>query len=380
MPTDHCSSPSDQTDLDTQKNHGGVWSRRGFVGGLAAFAVGQPLLGATPSPQSSGPRRIDVHHHFLPKSYVDFMGKHGLAIGFGKWSVQSDLDDMDASGTATAILSITDPGFGVGHIDDVRSAVREANEAAAQLRMRYAGRFGSFAALPLTDTEGALREMEYALDTLKADGVCLFSSYGNRWLGHASFAPVYEELNRRKAIVFVHPTFPACCSRIRDQTSIPNEAATIEFGTDTTRAIADVIFSGTSTRYPDMVWIFSHGGGTMPFLIERFLTGASGEIVPGIVTKGQGYAPPKNVPRGVLSELRKMYYDTAQTSNPAAMRALRTVVPVSQILFGTDVWYRTAAEAARNLSTCGVFGADELRAIGRGNAERIMPRYRTRGV
>ena len=114
----------------------------------------------------------------------------------------------------------------------------------------------------------------------------------------------------------------------------------------------------------------------MPFLIERFLTGTSGEIVPGVITKGQDFAPPRQVPQGVLHELRKMYYDTAQSSNPVAMGALRKVVPVSQILFGTDVWYRTTAETVRNLTTCGVFNDEEQRSIGRGNAERLMPRYR----
>jgi predicted TIM-barrel fold metal-dependent hydrolase len=365
------------TEADDSHSH--TWSRRAFVGAAAALAFGQ-RSGAALGGQRDTARRIDVHHHFLPKSYVDFLGRHGLSYGFGSWSVQADLDDMNASGTATAILSITNPGFGEGHIEDSRQAARAANEAAARLRADHPGRFGSFAALPLTDTDGALHEIQYALDTLKADGIGLFSSYADKWLGHASFAPVYEELNRRKTIVYVHPTFPACCSNIRNQTRIPNEAALLEFGFDTTRAIADLVFSGTTTRYPDVVWIFSHAGGTMPFLIERFLTGASAQIVPGVLTKGQSFAPPGQVPGGVLAELRKMYYDTAQSSNPVAMGALRTVVPVSQILFGTDVWYRTTAEEVRNLTTCGVFNTTELQAIGRGNAERIMPRYRSQSV
>src|SRR5579871_954203 len=353
----------------------GGWSRRGFVGGLAALAIAQ-RPGALLAAATENPWRIDVHHHFLPKSYLDFLSRHRLSMGFGKWSAQSDLAGMDAYGTATAILTITNPGFGQGHVEDSRQAVREANEAAARLRSDHPGRFGSFAALPLTDTEGSLREIEYALDTLKAEGVGLFSSYTDKWLGHSSFAPVYEELNRRKAIVYVHPSVAACCTNVRDQTRIPNEAALLEFGFDTTRTIADLIFSGTTTRYPDIAWIFSHGGGTMPFLIERFLTGTSGEIVPGVITKGQDFAPPRQVPQGVLHELRKMYYDTAQSSNPVAMGALRKVVPVSQILFGTDVWYRTTAETVHNLTTCGVFNDEEQRSIGRGNAERLMPRYR----
>jgi len=114
----------------------------------------------------------------------------------------------------------------------------------------------------------------------------------------------------------------------------------------------------------------------MPFVIERFLSGTTAELVPGIVTKGQGSVPPAKVPKGVLYELRRLYYDTAQASNPVAMRALRTVVPVSQIVFGTDYWYRTAEETGRGLMTNKVFSADELRMINRGNAERILPKYK----
>ena len=144
----------------------------------------------------------------------------------------------------------------------------------------------------------------------------------------------------------------------------------IEYGADTTRTIASVVFSGTSGKYPDMSWIFSHAGGMMPFVIERFLSGTTAEVVPGIATKGQGSVPPAKVPKGVLYELRRLYYDTAQASNPVAMRALRTVVPVSQIVYGTDYWYRTAEETGRGLVTNKVFNAEELRMLNRGNTEK----------
>src|SRR5262249_42675904 len=229
----------------------------------------------------------------------------------------------------------------------------------------HRGRFGSFASIPLTDTDSALKEIEYALDTLKADGVGLFSNYRDKWLGHESFAPVYQELNRRKAIAFVHPAAAACCGNLVQGVGDP----LIEYGADTTRTIASLIYTGTAGRYPDMKWIFSHAGGTMPFLIERFLGGSQAEIVPGIVTKGQDGLPLKNVPQGALTEIHKMHFDTAQSSNPVAMGALRQVVPVSQILFGTDYWYRTAAETARGLMTCKIFSDAELRMIYRGNVE-----------
>jgi predicted TIM-barrel fold metal-dependent hydrolase len=149
----------------------------------------------------------------------------------------------------------------------------------------------------------------------------------------------------------------------------------VEYGSDTSRTIASLIFSGTTTRFPDTTWIFSHGGGTMPFLIERFLAGSAAEVFGGIKTKGQGDTPPAKVPKGVLYELRKMYYDTAQSTNPVAMEALRRVVPVSQIVYGTDYWYRSSQETAEGLVTDKVFTKRELEAINRGNALRLLPRY-----
>jgi len=361
-------------------------SRRSFLGGLAAAGVGS-FLGGKPSgaQPAANPRRIDVHHHFTPPAYLEFLKAHnqagggvrggrggGLNAAVAGWKLDEDLEDMDRSGTATAILSITTPGFLFGATNEVRKVSRECNDYAAKLRSDHAGRFGLFAAIPAADPPGALGEIEYALDTLKADGIGLYSSCGDFWLGDARIAPIHEELNRRKAVVYVHPIEANCCRNI-----VKDVADTVvEYGADTTRTIASLIFSGSATRYPDITWIFSHTGGMMPFVIERFVSGTEAEIVPGVVTKGQGNIPPRNVPKGVLYELRKMYYDTAQATNPVAMGALRKVVPVSQIVYGTDYWYRSAAETARGLVTNKVFNEAEMRAINRGNAERILPRYR----
>jgi predicted TIM-barrel fold metal-dependent hydrolase len=204
------------------------------------------------------------------------------------------------------------------------------------------------------------------------------TSYGDAWTGDERWAPIYQELNRRKAIVHVHPQGPACCGGLSISRKVPNEGAMIEFGTDTTRVIANLVFSGVTTPYPDITWVFAHSGGVMPFIIERFFQGGtSAEVVPGIVTKGQD-GNQRNVLPGdqVLQQLRRFYYDTAQSSNPVAMDALKKVVGASQIVFGTDYWYRTAEETGRGLVTSRVFTPTELRAIDRGNAERLMPRLR----
>jgi predicted TIM-barrel fold metal-dependent hydrolase len=366
---------------DTQQCECRDHSRRGFLAVVSALSAGALISGHPFSAWgATNPGRIDIHHHFQPDVYFDFQRAHGKGFDTNQWSLSKDLEDMDQAGTAIAFLSLTTPGFTFGETNEVRKVSRGCNEAAAKLIADHPGRFGSFATIPLADTEGALRETEYALDTLKADGVCLFSNYGDVWIGHATFAPVYEELNRRKTLVYVHPVLANCCASLSvAKDGVPNEIAMIEFGTDTTRAIASLIFSGMTTKFPNITWIFSHGGGVMPFLIERFFQGGmSAEIVPGIVTKGQDEPPVKNLPSGesTLRELRKLYYDTAQISNPVALEALRKVIPVSHILYGTDYWYRTAVESVRGLTTSKVFDAQELRAINRGNAERILPRYR----
>ncbi len=357
-------------------------TRRDFLAVVSAIGAGALFSGHSMAawPAAANPGRIDIHHHFQPDNYFAFQRAHNMGFDTNQWSLAKDLEDMDKAGTAIAFLSLTTPGFTFGEINEVRKVSRGCNEAAAKLVADHPGRFGSFATIPLSDTEGALHEAEYALDTLKADGLSLFSNYGDVWLGHSTFAPVYEELNRRKALIYVHPVLPNCCANLSvAKDGVPNEIAMIEFGTDTTRAIASLIFSGMTTKFPDITWIFAHGGGTMPFLIERFFQGGtSAEIVPGILTKGQDQPPVKNLPAGevILRELRKCYYDTAQISNPVALGALRKVIPVSQILYGTDYWYRTAVESVRGLDTSKVFSAEELRAINRTNAERILPRYR----
>jgi len=352
-------------------HHAGL-GRRDFLSGLAVAAGAAALSGTAPAALPAASRKIDVHHHFTPKAWLDF---HAQFAPPGAppvyWDLAKDLDDMAASGTESAILSIwTEDG---GAVEDRRAAARGINEGGARLAADHPGRFGHFATLPMPDIEGSLAEIGYALDTLKADGITLYADAGNRWLGHPDFSPLHEELHRRKAKVYVHPRAPQCCvNLVKDVTD-----TVVEFGANTTRTIASLIFSGTTVRYPDITWIFAHGGGVMPFVIERFLTAQEVEIVPGIKTAGQkgplrtGAMPPD----GVLAELRKMYYDTAQISNPVALDALRKVVPVPKILYGTDVWYRTAQESVTGVSTSRVFSPPELDQIYRGNALQLFPRF-----
>ncbi len=305
-------------------------------------------------------RRIDVHHHIAPPQYLAAMGAslHGPLT---TWSLAKSLEDMDRGGVATSIVSITQIAMRLDDRDKVRRLARDCNDYAAKLVADHRGRFGMFTALPLPDIEGSLREIEYGMDVLKADGVGMYTSYHDKWLGDPAFAPVFDELNRRKAVIYVHPAVPDCCVNF-----VPGmQDANIEYGTDTTRAIARMVFGGASQAYPDLRVIWSHAGGTMPFLIERFMRTAT----------FPEYS--KLLPGGFLPEAQRFYYDTAQASNRVALTAARMVIPASHFVFGTDYPYRGAAEHVDGLRQSGVFDNWELRGIDRTNLAGIMPQYAT---
>jgi predicted TIM-barrel fold metal-dependent hydrolase len=241
--------------------------------------------------------------------------------------------------------------------------VRACNEYGAMLVQRYPTRFGLFAAMPLPDVDGSLKEIAYAYDMLKVDGVGLFTSYGDQWLGNAAFEPVMAELNRRKAIVHVHPTAANCCRNLAYGTA----PGSIEYGTDTTRAIIGVTFSGTTTRYRDITFIWSHAGGSVPFFASR-IDGASATAK-------------EKMPAGFINEAKQFYYDTAGAANRGAIASLLELIPSSHILFGTDYPPGGTNEAIRKaVAELGFFNDVSLRAIERENALRLMPRLKAVGI
>ncbi len=334
--------------------------RRGFLGGLLAAGAGIVLPGCASPTSAAVKDRIDIHHHLFSPAYVAELAKANQAPPIVRgWSVARTLDDMDKAGVKTAMLSVTTPQVSFTDAANARRIARESNEWVAKLAKDNPGRFGSFAMLPMQDTDSALAELTYALDVLKADGIGLLTSYGDKWLGHPSFAPVMNELNRRKAILYTHPTAANCCRNLQED--VP--PTVIEFGTDTTRTITDIVFSGTAARCPDIQFIFSHAGGTLPFLTERLIK------MPILDPK---LAP--RVPRGVLTELQRFYYDTAWSAHPGALASLTKLVNVAQILFGSDYPYRTGIDHVKGLAEYG-FSAADLRAIERGNALRLLPRW-----
>jgi 6-methylsalicylate decarboxylase len=305
--------------------------------------------------------RIDVHHHPTPAWEL----MQGRAIGtqdLKNWTAAASIEDMDENGVATALLSLPHRAA-VWRVDQARARAmaRQWNEFMARQAADNPGRFGVFATVPILDMDGSLREAEYALDTLKADGINLMTNMGDKWLGEPHYFPLFEELNRRKAVVYTHPISPDCMQNAM----MPGiDDSMIEFCTDTSRAIARLLFSGAAHRFRDVSFIFSHAGGTMPFILERFTRHA-------LADKDLA----ARVPDGVVTYLKRFYYDTAQAAHPYAMSSITKLVAITQLLFGTDFPFRNAADHVNGLKGCGFSDAD-LFAIECGNAQRLLPRMR----
>ncbi|MDP9051209.1 MAG: amidohydrolase [Acidobacteriota bacterium] len=351
--------------------------RREFLAGAGALAM-QALLssrGLAGHGTTVKPWRVDMHHHFGPPTWCSYLAsKNVLYPAWKDWTREKSVQELDRAGVVTAMVSITYPGIWLGENVAPKEATsklaRECNDYGARMVADYPGRFGLFAVLPLPDIDRSLREIEYVFDTLKADGVGLLTSYGDKWLGDAVFSPVFEELNRRKAVVFTHANVPSCCTRGGSGAQrylVPGvNNNVIEYGTDTTRAIMSLVVINVSEKYPNLHFTFSHGGGTMPYLIERILG-----------RKEMASLTDPSLPNARLHQLRQFYYDTANANNVVAMTALSKVVGVSQILFGTDFPYEgPVEEQLSDLTGCGAFKPEELRAICYGNAVRLTPRLK----
>jgi predicted TIM-barrel fold metal-dependent hydrolase len=352
--------------------------RRDFCRTLSLPALG--ALSLLPSgqlrAQNTAPLRwIDMHHHYVSPKWTALLASKSLVPApFKGWTPEGAIEAMDRAGVAMAVswaaTYIAGPGVEFGDDERVRPFARDLNEYGARLVADYPRRFGFFAVLPMPDIGATLAELAYASDTLKAGGVCLATSYGDRWLGDVAFGPVFEELNRRAAIVYCHPTPAPCC-----RADIAGVGDTVlEYGFNTTRAIVSVIEEGTAAKYPNVRFVFSHAGGTLPLALSRFVTRDMAVGTDGTVDiAANGSFRPSGRER--LLALRRFYYDTAQQANPIAMTALRRAVPVSQILFGTDAPFEATIDHVRGVQTSGVFDAAELRAVAGGNAVNLLGGY-----
>ncbi len=339
-------------------------SRREVLQWLAMAGVTSMLPASGLLAQSgSAAGRIDVHHHVVPPFYVKAMEKEILATGhpLPTWSPSASVEAMDKNGVATSMLSpmtrvvqdsLTDKS------ERARNLSRQNNEYQAQLVKDYPGRFGNFAALPLPDSEGSLREIEYAFETLKADGVAIWTSYRDQWPGDPAFAPVFEELNRRKAIVFIHPAPPLCCRTLQPGVT----DSVVEYDFDVARAVTSLLKNDSIRRYPNVRFIIPHSGGTLPALANRI-----SETLP----------EPRSdkASAEMIEQLKTLYYEVAHATYASPLSALTKLVPISQLMFGSDYPIVPYPITVKNLDRFG-FSQSDLQAVNRGNAERLFPRLK----
>ena len=313
------------------------------------------------------PHRIDVHHHMFPPFVQELWKKENVRTipVVAQLDGRATLDQMDKAGVATTVLSVlASGGFSMPKlsVEEHRRLARLANEYGAKVRADHPGRFGLFAYVPMPDIDGTLKEIEYALDVIKADGIILSTSYGNRFLGDPDYKAIMDEFQRRRAVVYVHPGRPECCDALTPY--VPGSFT--EYPQDTNRTVMSLLFSGTFTRTRDVRWIFSHGGAAVPLLAGRVNSLAK------IQLKNQAQV----VPDGIDFELKRLHYETANAAYAPNMAALLKFVPASQVMFGTDYPYVSVVENAADLMKAGLSAAD-LKAIESETALRLMPQLKT---
>jgi 6-methylsalicylate decarboxylase len=345
----------------------GHTSRRRFIAGVGTVGAAAMLPAPAVLGQAVG-KLIDTHHHFYPPAYLkrqmDWEGARKIPPfpGVPDWTPARAVEQMDKNGVSIAVLSLASTP-GVWFDDGAEAASKTAmmcQDYAAEMRKDYPGRFGVFAPLSMMDIDATLKEIEHAFDVIKADGINLQTNYGDKWLGNPVYKPVLEELNRRKAVVYVHPLVAACCSQL----SVGTFPAVIEVPHDTTRTVTSLLLSGSFARYSDIKWLFSHAGGTIPVMAGRI------DAFYGARPNLKEFAP-----EGIKGELKRLYYDTANATSAPTMAALMNLVPISQITFGSDYPYFPLDQIS-NLQQIGLT-QQQLQDIGSSNAMRLIPNLKS---
>jgi len=317
------------------------------------------------------PFTIDVHHHILPDFFWrETNGQHGLVGGIAPapWSRETTLSFMDDAEIDVAVTSISTPGVHMGDDARARALARRCNELSAELVQARPDRFGGFACLPLPDLDGSLGELAYALDVLGLDGVVLFSNARGIYLGDSRFDALFQELERRRAVVFLHPT--ASPDPTAHALGLPDSL--IDFVADTTRAIAKLHYSDTFARTPNVKYIISHAGGTIPYLATRFDVVDQMGVIPDQAHRGP-----------VADTLRRLYWDTALSWHDPVIEMLRSVVGIDHVVYGSDFPYLRrdlAIAGRRQLAQSEALSAAERKHVLGGTAASLLPRFAARAA
>jgi predicted TIM-barrel fold metal-dependent hydrolase len=310
------------------------------------------------------PDKIDVHFHVIPPFYRDavYAAGTGPAIGrYPEWTPELAIEIMDKHGIAVAMTSVAQPGVGFLSGDAAFALARRCNDYGAELIGRSRGRFGAFALVPMHDIDRAISECCYCLDDLRHEGVCLFASYGEKFLGDATFDPMMEFLNERAAVVFVHPTLHPSSRSL----ALPWPAFMMEYVFDTSRAAMNLVFSGTLARYPAIRFILAHAGGALPYVAWRL------SVAPMIDAR-----LPQLSRADIMQAFARFWYDNALACGPETFGALSRVAAADRIVFGSDWPFcndRVLAEEVAAFTAPGFLAAEQVTAIGRENALKLFP-------
>lgn len=307
-------------------------------------------------------RRVDFHHHMMPPAYMREAKDQVVAASTGivsdmTWSPEMSLANMDAAGIDAAVLTMATPGIWFGDRKQAERLARVCTEFGAETKTLWPRRFAYLAPLPLPDVDDSLAMIDRAFDEFDADGVCLLSSYGDTWLGDPMFDRVFDALDRRKAIVFVHPTTPAACQNI--VRGLPD--AILEFLFDETRAVTNLLYSGTFSRCPNIRFVFTHGGAALPGLAHRI--GHAFTRLPHLAARA---------PEGAPALLARLYFDMANSGSRLHLAALPHLVPAENLLYGSDYPFIGVDVTWKQLAGAGL---DEsgFERIASANALRLVP-------
>ena len=303
--------------------------------------------------------QIDSHQHVVPPAYARWLERQRWHLPVPAWTADAALAEMDARAIDGALLSVTTPGLWQAAGRDARDLARAVNEFAAQQAAARPDRVGFVAPLTLPDVEGAIAAACYALDELGADGIVLMANAGGRYLGDPLFEPLYAELDRRDAVVFIHPVFPARTGPPAATGDPRNDADLLA---ETTRSAIDLVASGLLARYQRLRVLLAHAGGYLPYMAHRIAPMCSPDR-----DFGAGY-----------EALQRFYFDTALSSGPPTMAALQAFAGPRHVLFGTDWPYVAPAVLDRFVGELAGYPltAGERADIARGAAQALFPRFR----
>jgi predicted TIM-barrel fold metal-dependent hydrolase len=304
--------------------------------------------------------RIDTHVHVTPRVYVDALERRfeGRPPGLLPSTPDELRELMARFDLDAAVVSSGPPGPFLGDQPRANELARAMNEEAAELRRSDPQRLAVLAVVPLPDVDAALAELAFALDTLELDGVVLLSNVAGAYAGDPGWDALFDELHRRRAYVFLHPAPPP------HALPLPHPAWLYEFTFDTTRALANLVYSGTLERCPDVRIQVAHLGGTAPFLAHRLASLADRQ--PELAARA---------PAGALEYLRRLYYDTGLANNGVALASTREVTSIDHVVFGSDWPYAALPDGGDPAPGLDALGPERRTLVESANAAALVPRF-----